>query len=224
MWADTTWAGAMSAGDNEVIGILGESLIVFCMVFVSVVVVIKLAERSVDVAGLHVLGGHEIGGGAGHARTGNTHAAASRRNGGAPSPRRGPHDERSRDARARPESDGESRKGSAPGLRRRSSTDKKMHTPARESLGGMRHSSCSNSECYTGEKLRRKLSCIEEVSSDAFTDESPHASPLSHKRGTRTEFRHSMTMGEGNMSKRGDAAGGLRPEPERLDHACSAGR
>ena len=337
LWVGTMWADSIM--DPEVISILGESLIVFCMVFVSVVVVIKLAERSVDVAGLHVLGGHEIGGGAGHARTGNTHAAASRRNGGAPSPRRGPHDERSRaaqarpeshgksiddkgspsgiqhsssgnsmsaagetiprrntwssasldsfleaspdaprlaatgarrrgthdsssgdsmsaagetilrrntwssasldsfleaspdaprlaatgarrrgphdersrDARARPESDGKSRKGSAPGLRRRSSTDKKMHTPARESLGGMRHSSCSNSECYTGEKLRRKLSCIEEVSSDAFTDPSPHASPLSHKRGTRTEFRHSMTMGEGNMSKRGDAAGGLRP-------------
>ena len=252
MWVGTMWADSIM--DPEVISILGESLIVFCMVFVSVVVVIKLAERSVDVAGLHVLGGHEIGGGAGHARTGNTHAAASRRNGGAPSPRRGPHDERSRaararpeshgksiddkgspsgiqhsssgnsmsaagetilrrntwssasldsfleaspdaprlaatgarrrgphdersrDARARPESDGKSRKGSAPGLRRRSSTDKKMHTPARESLGGMRHSSCSNSECYTGEKLRRKLSCIEEVSSDAFTDASPHAS------------------------------------------------
>ena len=76
---------ADSIMDPEVISILGESLIVFCMVFVSVVVVIKLAERSVDVAGLHVLGGHEIGGGAGHARTGNTHAAASRRNGGAPS-------------------------------------------------------------------------------------------------------------------------------------------
>ena len=90
LWVGTMWADSIM--DPEVISILGESLIVFCMVFVSVVVVIKLAERSVYVAGLHVLGGHEIGGGAGHARTGNTHAAASRRNGGAPSPRRGPHD------------------------------------------------------------------------------------------------------------------------------------
>ena len=41
MWVD----------DNEVIEVLGESLIVFCVVFVSIVGVVKLAERSVDVAG-----------------------------------------------------------------------------------------------------------------------------------------------------------------------------
>ena len=49
--ADTTWAAHMLVDDNEVIEVLGESLIVFCVVFVSIVGVVKLAERSVDVAG-----------------------------------------------------------------------------------------------------------------------------------------------------------------------------
>ena len=221
------WAG--SAEVSILREALGEALVVFCMTFVGIVGMFKLAERSIE-RSIHVallpvpvLGGREKGAardtrGRGEvapqylaatgARRRGTHGSSSgnsmsaagetipRRNtwssasldsfleaspdaprlAATGARRRGPHDERSRDARARPESDGKSRKGSAPGLRRRSSTDKKMHTPARESLGGMRHSSCSNSECYTGEKLRRKLSCIEEVSSDAFTDASPHAS------------------------------------------------
>ena len=70
---------------DEFIGLLGESLVVFCVFFVCIVGVIKLAERSVDLEGSLVLRGargRETGGGAGQAETRPSRSAASRRDGG----------------------------------------------------------------------------------------------------------------------------------------------
>ena len=153
MWADTTWAGATWAGDNEVIGILGESLIVFCVVFVSIVGVIKLAERSVDVARPPPLGGHE------------TDTAREMQERGQVAPqhlaamgarRRGPHDERSPAARARPESHGAPIQGKG------------------STTSGMRRSSSFDAMCSEGDKFLRHsksygagLDSIVEASPDA---------------------------------------------------------
>jgi hypothetical protein len=167
------WAGVMWADNIEIISILGESLIVFCVVFVSVVGVIKLAERSVDLAGSPVLGGRETG------------KMRDTRERGPVAPKRlaarrpGPHDERSPPAsRASPESHGKSREGSTSGMRRSLSfdgaIDNTMHSRSLGSAGGMRRSSSSDTMRTAGETILRRnksygasLDCSVEASADA---------------------------------------------------------
>ena len=133
------WAG--SAEVSILREALGEALVVFCMTFVGIVGMFKLAERSIE-RSIHVallpvpvLGGREKG------------AARDTRGRGEVAPqylaatgarRRGPHDDRALApaARARPESRSASTKSKGPG-----------------SVSGMRHSA----SCGAIDEMRHRM-------------------------------------------------------------------
>ena len=237
------WAG--SAEVSILREALGEALVVFCMTFVGIVGMFKLAERSIE-RSIHVallpvpvLGGREKG------------AARDTRGRGEVAPqylaatgarRRGPHDDRALApaARARHESRSASTKskgpGSVSGMRHSASCgaiDEMRHrmdfwlSLSEAERSGARwmdslHSSSSGSICPPRQTILRRnmsttsLDSIEEVPSDS------DASSPSSERGGSPGCRHS-NMGEDNMFMRAKASSAQKHHAHQVASVGASG-
>ena len=219
MWdrVDAIWASPEVVILREA---AGEALIVFCVTFVCMVGVFKLAERSVDL-GLPVRGKREMG----DARDERERGPVARQH---PAATRGePHDERSPAARARPESHSASKPTkslqnttSAPPMKvtGKGSLSASRHSASCGAIDEMRRSSARDAQQYLAATGARRREPHDERSPAARARPESHTASIKSK-GALSGMRHSASCGAIDEMRHGSSRGSVGG----MRHSSSSG-
>ena len=210
MWVDAIWASPDVVILREAVG---EALIVFCVTFVCMVGVFKLAERSVDLE-LPVRGKRETGE-VRHKRergpVAPQHLAASWGE---------PHDERSSAARTRPESHMRTKllqnTTSAPPMKLKSkgSMSVSRHSASCGAIDEMRRSSARDAQQYLaakGARRREPHDCHNDERSPAARGRPESHRALNKSKGVLSGMQHSASCSAIDEMKHSSSSGSMRP-------------